>query len=726
MTVIAQPSPRLKTRWTDLVSQTLPHPEYPRPQMVRKQWLNLNGPWDFTLSSSAEPAHVHYDKTILVPFPVESALSGLALHVNEGQRLWYRRAFECQKGGRTLLHFGASDFETAVWINGKLVGAHKGGYDPFTFDISEAIADKPEQDIVVSVFDPTDAGTQPRGKQVVKPGGIFYTPTSGIWQTVWLEQVPTTSIENVLVTAHTDGDLKVQFKVRGNADGISYSVRILDGKELVAAENGSKNATVKLNVPFPKLWTPNSPSLYYLNLSILDSSGNTVDSVESYTAFRDVKIAPDRSGITRILLNDEPCFMVGPLDQGFWPDGLYTPPTDEALKFDIEFTKKLGFNMIRKHVKVEPDRWYYWCDKLGMLVWQDMPSGDKSIGPNDPDIHRTSESAAQFEAELKAMIDALRNHPSIVTWIPFNEGWGQYEVARITDMIRQLDPSRLIDSTTGWADRGVGDMLDWHIYPGPGSPNPEPHRVAVLGEFGGLGLPIPDHMWQKENWGYQSYKTEEELTEATVGLFERLRFLIGSPGLSAAVYTQTTDVETEANGLLTYDRAVVKMDEKRLHNAITELFDPPLVLVPVVPTSESAAQVWRYTTTQPDEAWIAATFDDSNWSSGKGGFGAKGTPGAIIGTEWNSDDIWLRRTVDFVNVEPGTNVFVRMHHDDDAEVYIDGKEAVRASGYLSSYVYFKVPQSISNHLEPGKHTVAVHCHQIKGGQFIDVGIYRAL
>jgi len=358
-------------------------------------------------------------------------------------------------------------------------------------------------------------------------------------------------------------------------------------------------------------------------------------------------------------------------------------------------------------------------------VWQDMPSGDRSISPDEADMTRTPESAAQYETELKAMIDNLRNHPCIVTWIPFNEGWGQFDTARITDLIRAYDPTRLIDSTTGWADRGVGDMIDWHIYPGPGSPHPEAKRVAVLGEFGGLGLPVPGHMWQQENWGYQSFKTHDELTEAGVGLFERLRFLIASPGLSAAVYTQTTDVETEANGLMTYDRAVVKMDEHKLRQAILELYGPPLDLVPVVPTSEAVAQNWRYTTKQPEKTWTAVGFDDAQWNMGPGGFGTAGTPGAVIGTEWNTDDIWLRRTVDLPPLDHGTNLFVRMHHDDDAEVYIDGKPAVHAAGYLSSYIFFKIPQSVTNALTGGHHTLAVHCHQIKGGQFIDVGIYRA-
>jgi len=725
MSASSQTPLHLKTRWTDKVSQTLPHPEYPRPQMVRKDWTNLNGQWDFALAKPTDRAHVRYDHKILVPFPVESALSGLAMHVAEGDQLWYRRSFEARTGGKTLLHFGASDFETTVWVNGHQVGSHKGGYDGFTFDVTEALSAGNPNELVVSVTDPTNAGTQPRGKQVSKPGGIFYTSTSGIWQTVWLETVPEISIQKVVLHPEAgQSRLRADFVVRGSAKGLRYSVQVLEGSNVIAEESASDDASTTVQVPFPKLWSPESPHLYNLKLAIKNGAGKVLDTVDSYTAFRDVRVGPDRAGITRILLNDEPCFMVGPLDQGFWPDGIYTPPTDEALKYDIEITKRLGFNMIRKHVKVEPDRWYYWCDKLGILVWQDMPSGDGFIGPRDPDLKRTPASATEYETELKAMIDGLRNHPSIVTWVPFNEGWGQFDTARITDLIREYDPTRIVDSTTGWSDRGVGDMIDWHVYPGPGSPMPEIKRAAVLGEFGGLGLPTPGHMWQKENWGYQSFKTPTELTDACVGLFERLRFLISSPGLSAAVYTQTTDVETEANGFMTYDREILKMDEKRIHSAVRALFEPPLILLPIVPTSETQAQTWQYTTSKPDSAWSTVKFDDSHWQRGLGGFGTSSTPGAIVGTEWNTDDIWLRRSIEVPSLDKGTQLFIRMHHDDDADVYIDGKLAVKASGYLTSYIYFKVPQSIADKVGSGQHTVAVHCHQNKGGQFIDIGVFR--
>ena len=574
MSTSEQTTHHLLTRWTDQVSKTHPHPEYPRPQMVREHWLNLNGEWDLAFTKSGEIESACFDKKILVPFPVESVLSGVGAHVGADDFIWYKRTFEKPTGDSVLLHFGAVDFSTTVFINGIEVGNHAGGYDPFTFDITEALSSSPTQELVVKVTDPSDAGSQPRGKQVLKPSGIYYTPNSGIWQTVWLEVVPSVSIESFVLEADPKtAQLIVDFKVRGTNDGIAYAVQLKVDDKLIAEDALSAASRVSLSVPNPHLWSPEDPFLYDLHLAIKTPEGVVLDSVTSYTAFRDISVRPDPDGIMRIFFNGKPCFMIGPLDQGFWPDGIYTAPTDEALKFDIVETKRLGFNMIRKHVKVEPARWYYWCDKLGILVWQDMPSGDKSITPAEPDIERTPESAAQFEKELKAMIDAFRNHPSIVCWIPFNEGWGQYDTARITDFVRELDSTRVIDSTTGWADRGVGDMIDWHIYPGPEAPQPEAKRVSVLGEFGGLGLPIPGHMWQAEHWGYQSYNSTEELTEAFVESFRKVKLLISEPGLSAAIYTQTTDVETEANGLYTYDREVLKMDEMVIKDAVLALIE---------------------------------------------------------------------------------------------------------------------------------------------------------
>jgi beta-galactosidase/beta-glucuronidase len=560
----------LKTRWAKDVSPAHAHPEYPRPQMVRKDWQNLNGLWELAITAKgAKPSE--FPSRILVPFPVESALSGVMKHVSETDQIWYRRTFELPRGWRerrVLLHFGAVDFETKVWVNGKAVGEHRGGYDAFTFDITSAVDWATPNELVVSVWDPTDAGTQPRGKQVRHPNGIWYTSTSGIWQTVWLEPVASAGIIDLKITPDVDaGAVVVRPVTTATLGGFELEITAREGIRKVGSATVVPGGQAAIPIEKPKLWSPEKPYLYDLEVR-LKLGNRTIDKVESYFGMRKISLGKDEKGFTRLMLNNKPYFQFGPLDQGFWPDGIYTAPTDEALRYDIEMTKKLGFNLARKHVKVEPDRWYYWCDKLGLLVWQDMPSGDKYIQGNMPDITRTPGSAAEFEAELTALVKGRENHPCIVMWVPFNEGWGQWETPRVVDFIKKLDPSRLVDDASGWTDRGVGDVMDMHKYPGPGAPEPEQNRASVLGEFGGLGLPVAGHTWQEQkNWGYRSFTNAVDLTDAYVGLVQKLFPLIGEKGLSAAVYTQTTDVEIEVNGLMTYDREVVKMNMDRVMNA---------------------------------------------------------------------------------------------------------------------------------------------------------------
>jgi len=560
------PRPQLTTRWTASVNTESPHQEYPRPQFRRKNWVNLNGRWDFAISASLERPS-RFASTIVVPFPVESYLSGVQRRVPDGGSVWYRRKFEAPKGDRLLLNFEASDWGTTVWVNGVEVGSHQGGYDPFTFDITDALKGRGQQELVVCVVDPTDAGPQPRGKQVRKPGSIWYTPTTGIWGTVWLEAVPKSYITRLIITPHNSGEVEVICQVAGGSNA-GFVVEIENGKiEAMELGGGLNNwgGVVRAQVHNPQTWSPEHPRLYKLKVTL------GKDVVESYFALREVSVGKGPDGKTRLLLNGKPYFMIGPLDQGFWPDGLYTAPTEKAMQYDLDVTKRLGFNMVRKHVKVEPRTWYAYCDRIGLLVWQDMPSGDGYISPKDPDLKRTPESAAIFEKELAAMIDTHYNSPCIVTWVLFNEGWGQYDTTRLAKWVKERDPSRLLDATTGWSDRGVGDMHDIHEYPGPASPAPEPQRAAVLGEFGGLGLPTPGHMWQEKAWGYQSFKTQAELTTRFEEILAKLTDLIANPGCSAGVYTQTTDVETEANGLMSYDRAVLKMDAKRVKAAIEKL-----------------------------------------------------------------------------------------------------------------------------------------------------------
>jgi len=561
----------LKTRWTAEVSPENAHPEYPRPQMVRRDWMNLNGLWELAIAPKEAAKPEVFPKQILVPFPVESALSGVMRSVSEADQLWYRRVFTLPRdwaGRRVLLHFGAVDFEAGVWVNGLEIGRHRGGYDGFFFDVTDSLKANGTNELIVSAYDPTDAGTQPRGKQVRKPGGIWYTATSGIWQTVWLEPVGAAYIQDLKITPDFDhGAVTVRATTPLVLGEYAVEVKVRHRGAVVATVSTVAGQEAYVKIPRPQPWSPEDPFLYDLEVSLRLGS-HAIDHVESYFGLRKISLGKDAKGFTRLCLNNRPYFQFGPLDQGFWPDGLYTAPTDEALRFDIEMTRKLGFNLARKHVKIEPDRWYYWCDKLGLLVWQDMPSGDKYIRANAGDITRSPESAAEFDTELEALIAGRRNHPCIVMWVPFNEGWGQSDTATVVERIRKLDPSRLVNNASGWADRGVGDVHDLHKYPGPGAPDPEPDRASVLGEFGGLGLPLPVHTWQaQKNWGYRSFATRDSLTFAYLDLVSKLFPLITEKGLSAAVYTQTTDVEVEVNGLMTYDRELVKMDLGRVSAA---------------------------------------------------------------------------------------------------------------------------------------------------------------
>ena len=551
----------LSTRWTNKVRPDNALPEYPRPQMARADRQNLNGLWDYAVVTKEADRPEQFDGQILVPFAVESALSGVMKKVAPDQAVWYRRTFsvpEAWSGRRVLLNFGGVDWETTVWLNGQKLGEHRGGYDPFSFDVTHALRSG-DNELVLRVWDPTDEGYQPRGKQVLKPGGIWYTPTTGIWQTVWLEPVPETYVRSIRIVPDLDASA---VKVTVDADGGEVELTAMAGGNEVGTAQGAAGQTLAVKLDDVRAWSPDDPFLYDLKIK-LTADGKT-DELSSYFGMRKIEVRRDELGINRLLLNGKPLFHFGPLDQGFWPDGLYTAPTDEALRYDIEVTKKLGMNMARKHVKVEPDRWYYWCDKLGLLVWQDMPSGNNK-GP---------EGQANFRRELKAVVEAFSNHPSIVMWVPFNEGWGQHDTEQIVAMIKQWDPTRLVNNASGWADRKVGDVHDIHSYPGPGTSPVEEGRAVVLGEFGGLGLPISGHTWQQEkNWGYRSFENREALNDGYVALLTKLRPLIGC-GLSAAVYTQTSDVEIEVNGLMTYDRAIIKISDPV---SIDELLWKPLM-----------------------------------------------------------------------------------------------------------------------------------------------------
>ena len=566
---------RIGTEWGEKLDPQNVLPEYPRPQMTRTQvqdgWQNLNGLWNYAILPMGEPPE-KYDGQLLVPVAGESSLSGVGKRLGDRNELWYNRTFTISpkwNGKRVLLHFGAVDWKADVWVNGVCVGTHTGGFTPFEFDITAALK-KGDNELKVRVWDPTDAGCQPRGKQVNRPEGIWYTPVSGIWQTVWLEAVPQQYIRNIRTTPDLDRKLfRVETAACGAQPGDVIEVRLYDNGTKVAEGRALSGAPVELNVAEPKLWSPASPFLYDMEVALV-RNGRKVDEVQSYTAMRKFSIGRDENDIVRLELNNEPLFQFGPLDQGWWPDGLYTAPSDEALAFDVVKTKELGYNMIRKHVKVEPARWYYHCDKLGMIVWQDMPNGDQ--GPqwqmhnyfNGAEKHRSAESEANFRKEWKEIIDCLYSVPSIGVWVPFNEAWGQFKAPEIAEWTKAYDPSRLVNPASGGNHYLTGDILDTHHYPHPRMTLLDTNRATVLGEYGGIGLVMKEHLWEPDrNWGYVRLNSPKEVTDEYEKYADMLYKLIGR-GFAAAVYTQTTDVEVEVNGLMTYDRKVMKVEPERI------------------------------------------------------------------------------------------------------------------------------------------------------------------
>ena len=571
----------IKTRWASQIDVNSVLSEYPRPIMERGEWQNLNGLWDYAILPVGKQKPANFDGKILVPFAVESSLSGVQKRVGSDNELWYQREFTVPskwKNDKVLLHFGAVDWKADVWVNGVKVGQHTGGYTPFSFDITPALASG-NNTLVVKVWDSTDEGYQPRGKQVNKPEGIWYTPVTGIWQTVWLEPVPATHIENIRITPDIDKnvlDVRAMMNVCNATSKIE--VKVKDGSNVVATGQSINNQPIEITMPENvKLWSPDSPHLYDLEITLWDGN-KQLDKVDSYAAMRKYSMKRDDKGIVRLQLNNKDLFHFGPLDQGWWPDGLYTAPTDEALEYDVVKTKELGFNMIRKHVKVEPARWYTHCDRHGIIVWQDMPNGDR--GPEEWQMHRyfdgverirSAESEANFRKEWKEIMDYLYSYPSVGVWVPFNEAWGQFKTPEIVEWTKQYDPSRLVNPASGGNHYTVGDMLDLHQYPAPKLYLYDAQRATVLGEYGGIGWANKEHLWEPDrNWGYVQFNSAKEVTDEYVKYAEQLKQLIRQ-GFSAAVYTQTTDVEVEVNGLMTYDRKLVKVDEERVRKVNREI-----------------------------------------------------------------------------------------------------------------------------------------------------------
>ncbi|MGD0754159.1 MAG: sugar-binding domain-containing protein [Bacteroidales bacterium] len=558
----------LLTKWASEVDPLKPWPQYPRPDMLRNAWINLNGLWDYAITRKGENPE-KWDGSILVPYAVESALSGVRKKISENENLWYKRTFSIPNvwnKKHILLNFEACDWETIVWVDGKKVGTHRGGYDPFTFDITEFLGTKKLHELLVCVWDPTDKGTQPRGKQVSSPGSIWYTSTTGIWQTVWIEPVNESYIASFRTVTNADnGTITFKTDIK-NSEAGTLLFKIKKEGKTIATATGKAGSETNVQIKDPVLWSPDKPFLYDITIELINNN-KTLDKIKSYTGIRKISIGKTSDGFTRMLLNNEFVYQNGPLDQGFWPDGIYTPPTEDAMVFDLQMTKKMGFNMLRKHVKVENRIFYYWCDKLGILLWQDMPSGDESIWGNMPDINKSKEATEQYELELKRMIETKYNHPSIIMWVPFNEGWGQFETGRITQLIADYDPTRLVNSSSGWTDRGTGNINDIHHYPDPAVQPAEEKRAIVLGEFGGLGLPLQGHTWEQKNWGYRNMADTLQLLSKYESYFDLVHRFVKENGLSATIYTQTTDVETETNGLMTYDRKINKMGVENVFRA---------------------------------------------------------------------------------------------------------------------------------------------------------------
>lgn len=567
---------KIKTKWAEQINPKNVLPEYPRPQLERTDWVNLNGEWEYAIKPKGEVEPQTFDGNILVPFAIESSLSGVQKEVGDANELWYKRTFSVPanwKNRDIVLNFGAVDWKADVFINDVLIGSHQGGFTPFSFNITPYLNGKSNQKLVVRVWDPSDKGYQPRGKQTSNPEGIWYTPVTGIWQTVWIEPVATNHITSVKSIPNIDnGTMNVTVGTSMPCNTSIVEVKLMDKGQVVASAKGIQGKELRLAVQNPTLWDTTNPYLYDMKVSLV-KDGKVLDDVKSYTAFRKISAKRDANGVMRMQLNNKNLFHYGPLDQGWWPDGLYTAPTDEALLYDIIKTKEWGFNMIRKHVKVEPSRWYYHCDKEGILVWQDMPSGDmgNQWAPHTynggTDKERSSASIANYYQEWKEIMDLCVSHPSVVVWVPFNEAWGQFDTEKVAEWTKNYDPSRLVNPASGGNHRACGDILDLHNYPGPNMFLYDPQRVTVLGEYGGIGLPLENHLWwNKRNWGYVQFKNSDEVTAEYVKYANELKDMVDR-GFSAAVYTQTTDVEGEVNGLMTYDRKEIKINEAAVKKA---------------------------------------------------------------------------------------------------------------------------------------------------------------
>lgn len=722
------------TPWGEQLTADNVWQEYPRPSMKRQEWMNLNGVWKYfkrtSINYDYERNTTSFSKAILVPFPVESALSGImdkSYSSNRRATHMYRRTFtlpDAFSDKNVLLHFGAVDWRCYIYVNGQLAGTHDGGSVPFALDITSFLKESGTQELQVAVWDPTDGG-QPNGKQSVSPSGIWYTPNSGIWQTVWLEPVSPTHIESYEPIPDIDNS-NVSIKVKTSAS-CTVTLTVKDGDNTIVEQTGPSDQTFTLPIPSAKLWSPDEPNLYDLEITAKEQ-GQEVDKVTGYFGMRKFSRAMI-DGHPAVLLNNKPLYMYGPLDQGWWPDGLLTPPSYEAMVYELQVMKDFGMNMVRKHIKLENDLWFEWCDRNGLVVWQDMPSGCGSGA-----IGNIEYAMQNFYRENEELIEATRHHPCIGAWVVWNEGWGQHAERGMAHTMRAVnsvmnanhDPGRFVHAVTGWVDVEMGDFLDVHSYPSPGAAtNAVNERVASCGEFGGINLFIENHMWAGSDVNYTTVEDAETYANLYDRYTDRLGELQQEKGLWMSVYTQITDVEQECNGILTYDRKVMKvspaqqqMMRDKILRTINYRYKDVTTIVPA--GDENSSIQWKYTTTEPAADWFTTDFAASGWKTGSAGFGGGGR------TPWSSSDIWIRRTfkINSFDMSRLPDLRLWLFHDEDAEIYINGLLAAKMTGYNTKYEAWPLLPEAQQSLkfDGTDNVIAIHCKQTTGGQFIDCGL----